>query len=147
MKPPPHDWPRISSGLVSRNPLKLLDWYVEAMDFEIKIKVVDDDGNHIHSELVYGGGLICIMDEQSAPDLRWGVPFQAPNSIGGDNTQLIQLYVDDADAHYQKVRKYGGEIVAEPHVTDYGEDYWSDKAYGFKDPEGHLWWICERLRG
>jgi hypothetical protein len=31
-------------------------------------------------------------------------------------------------------------------MRDYGEDYWADRRYGGLDPEGHLWWITQRVR-
>lgn len=31
--------------------------------------------------------------------------------------------------------------------TPGGEAYWADRSYGALDPEGHLWWITQRLRG
>jgi hypothetical protein len=31
-------------------------------------------------------------------------------------------------------------------VSDYGEDYWSDKGYGCEDLEGHTWYFAQRLR-
>jgi uncharacterized glyoxalase superfamily protein PhnB len=30
--------------------------------------------------------------------------------------------------------------------TTLGRDYWADRSYGALDPEGHLWWIAQRLR-
>ncbi len=38
-------------------------------------------------------------------------------------------------------------IVAEPELHDHGEGYWADRSYGAVDPEGHLWWISQRIRG
>ena len=38
-------------------------------------------------------------------------------------------------------------IVDEPRIHDYGAEYWADRSYGCLDPEGHMWWITERVRG
>ena len=43
--------------------------------------------------------------------------------------------------------KFGARIIDEPSVHDYGEDYWTDRSYGAVDPEGHMWWFTQRLRG
>jgi uncharacterized glyoxalase superfamily protein PhnB len=43
-------------------------------------------------------------------------------------------------------RARGAQIIEEPATHDYGEDYWSDRSYGALDPEGHLWWVTQRLR-
>ena len=28
-----------------------------------------------------------------------------------------------------------------------GDDYWTDRSYGALDPEGHLWWFMQRIKG
>jgi uncharacterized glyoxalase superfamily protein PhnB len=61
-------------------------------------------------------------------------------------TQNIMFYVDDVDAHYARARSRGARIVEELATHDYGSDYWADRSYGALDPEGHLWWIAQRLR-
>jgi uncharacterized glyoxalase superfamily protein PhnB len=43
-------------------------------------------------------------------------------------------------------RARGARIIEEPATHDYGEDYWADKSYGALDPEGHMWWVTQRLR-
>jgi uncharacterized glyoxalase superfamily protein PhnB len=25
-------------------------------------------------------------------------------------------------------------------------EYWADRSYGALDPEGHMWWITQRMR-
>jgi uncharacterized glyoxalase superfamily protein PhnB len=40
----------------------------------------------------------------------------------------------------------GAKIVEEPATHDYGEGNWTDRSYGALDPEGHMWWITQRLR-
>ena len=44
------------------------------------------------------------------------------------------------------MRAAGATIAMEPATTDYGEDYWSDRTYEAIDPEGHHWWLMQRLR-
>jgi uncharacterized glyoxalase superfamily protein PhnB len=38
-------------------------------------------------------------------------------------------------------------VVREPETSDYGEGFWADRTYGALDPEGHLWWFMQRVRG
>jgi uncharacterized glyoxalase superfamily protein PhnB len=56
------------------------------------------------------------------------------------------FYVDDVDAHCAQARTRGALIVEEPATHDYGQDHWSDRSYGALDPEGHLWWVTQRVR-
>lgn len=145
--PPPPGWPRISSGLTYRDPARMIDWLCDAFGFEVKLKVEGEDGRIEHSELTYGDGLIMVGGERSGDERGWGVSLSSPLSVGNANTQTLMLYVDDAEAHCAQARAAGAVIVDEPQVHEYGEEYWADKSYGARDPEGHLWWISERLRG
>lgn len=40
----------------------------------------------------------------------------------------------------------GWPRIQEPATHDYGAEYWTDRSYGALDPEGHLWWVTQRLR-
>jgi uncharacterized glyoxalase superfamily protein PhnB len=70
----------------------------------------------------------------------------SPASLDGRFTQSVMVFVGDAQAHHDHARSRGARIIEELAVHDYGDDYWSDRAYGALDPEGHLWWIVQRLR-
>lgn len=61
----------------------------------------------------------------------------SPQSIEGRNTQSAMIYVDDVDGRCAHARATGAAIVEEP----------ADHDYGAVDPEGHLWWFTQRLRG
>ena len=64
---------------------------------------------------------------------------RSPRASGGANT-VAGLFVDDADAHRERVRP-GVAIATEPATRDYGEGYWADRGYEAEDPEGHHWWF------
>ena len=140
MKPTPKGWPRISSAIFYDDARAAIDWLCRAFGFEVKIKVEGEDGSILHSELVFGEGLI--MVGAVAKDKGRG----SPRSLGGANTQSLMMYVDDAKAHCERARAAGAKIRKEPTVVDYGEDYWSDLSYEAEDVEGHRWWITQRVR-
>jgi uncharacterized glyoxalase superfamily protein PhnB len=52
----------------------------------------------------------------------------------------VQL-TDDIDAHCLRARDAGARIVAEPEDQFYG-----DRTYRAKDPEGHMWTFGQTLR-
>jgi uncharacterized glyoxalase superfamily protein PhnB len=145
MKPAPKGWPRLSSAAYYLDAQKAVDWLCKAFGFEVRLKVEGEGGLIEHCELVYGEAVIMIGDERRQSEK--GRRFVSPKSAGGANTQGIMLYVDDAEAHCARARAAGGTITYEPTVSDYGEDYWSDKSYQCVDLEGHAWWFCERVRG
>ena len=142
-KPTPPDWPRISSSLYYDDAAAAIDWLCDAFGFEVRLKVEGDGGRIEHSELVYGEGVVMVAGAEKAdkyPQIR------SPRQVGGGNTQNLFMYVDDIDAHCARSRAKGARIVVEPKVSDYGEDYWSDKSYECVDVGGHHWWFSQRLR-
>ena len=146
MHPTPSGWPRISSGVYYRDPGRMIDWLCRAFGFTVRIRVEGDDGRIEHSELTYGEGLIMVGGERADASARWGVNMRSPLSAGC-NTQGLMVYVDDVDAHCARARAEGATIVDEPALHDYGEEFWADRSYGVVDPEGHLWWFSQRMRG
>jgi uncharacterized glyoxalase superfamily protein PhnB len=143
--PPPKGWPRISSGLYYKQASKAIDWLCEAFGFEIQIKVEGEAGQIAHSELVLGGGLVMASEEARDP-AKYGYR-RNPLSVGGANTQTLMVYVDDVDALCERARRAGARVISEPHVSDYGEEYWTDRSCGLVDVGGHRWWFTQRLRG
>ncbi|HEX4596799.1 MAG TPA: VOC family protein [Burkholderiaceae bacterium] len=145
MKPSPSDWPRFTSAVFYQDAAAAIDWLCDAFGFEVRIKVEGEGGRVEHSELTYAEGVVMVAQEDPASQ-RWKRVMRSPQSLDGAGTQSIMLYVDDADAHCDHARSRGARIVDEPATHDYGEDYWADRSYGALDPEGHLWWITQRVR-
>jgi uncharacterized glyoxalase superfamily protein PhnB len=145
--PPPKGWPRIASSLYYRDAAAMIDWLCTAFGFEIILKVEGENGEITHSELRFGESLIMVNSERIGAANRWGIDFKSPLSVGRSNTQGLMLFVDDVEAHCAQARAAGATIADEPSIHDYGEDYWTDRSYGAIDPEGHLWWFTQRLKG
>lgn len=145
MKPTPPNWPRISSALYYDDAAKAIDWLCRAFGFEVQLKVEGEGGRIEHSELVYGGGLV--MVGEAVKDKGEKFPYRrSPSQVDGANTQNMMVYVDDVEAHCKQAREMGAVIDSEIKVSDYGEEYWSDKSYGARDIGGHHWWFAERVR-
>jgi uncharacterized glyoxalase superfamily protein PhnB len=146
MNPTPSDWPRLSTAVFYQDAAAAIDWLCKAFGFEVRLKIEGDGGRIEHSELTYGEALIMVAQENPQAPRRWKSTMRSPKSLGGAATQSIMLFVDDAERHCEQARLHGAQIVEEPATHDYGEEYWSDRSYGALDPEGHLWWITQRLR-
>ncbi len=146
MKPTPPGWPRFSSAVVYADAAAAIDWLCDAFGFEVRIKVEGEAGRIEHCELTYGDGLLMIAQETADSDRATKRLLRSPRSMGGLTTQALMFYVDDVQAHCAQARAKGARIVEEPATHDYGADYWTDRSYGALDPEGHLWWITQRLR-
>ena len=52
----------------------------------------------------------------------------------GGNTQAPYIVIDDVDAHAERARAAGAEIIVEPEDQDYG-----GRVYSARDPEGYVW--------
>ena len=146
MKPTPSGWPRFSSAVVYADAAAAIDWLCDAFGFEVRLKVEGEGGRIEHCELEYGDGLIMIAQESTQTERPWKQALRSPRSVGGATTQSLMFYVDDADAHCAHARAHGARIIEEPASHDYGEDYWADRSYGALDPEGHVWWVTQRVR-
>jgi uncharacterized glyoxalase superfamily protein PhnB len=140
MKPTPPGWPRISASLYYDDPRAAIAWLCRAFGFEVQLCVEGDDGSIVHSELVYGDGLIMVGGARSER-----FPYMLTPTKAGGNTQNLMVYVDDVEAHVQRARSAGAVVTMEPEVHDYGAEYWADRGYGCRDIGGHHWWFSQRL--
>ena len=124
----------------------MLDWLVRAFGFEVRLKVQGDGGSIMHSELTFGDGLIMVAAAGQSYPSGWA-KWRSPRAVGGVNTQSLCIFVDDVEAHYAHAKSAGAKIVRELTTSDYGPEYWADRGYMAEDPEGHLWYFGQRVRG
>jgi uncharacterized glyoxalase superfamily protein PhnB len=120
--------PAVIPAVSYQDPRKALDWLQKAFGFEIEMVIEDDAGNPVHSELRYADGLVMIGAE-------WMEDTKSPASINRKCTQTVHIYMtEDIDAHCERARKAGAEILQQPATQFYG-----DRTYRARDPEGHIW--------
>lgn len=138
MRNPPEGWPRISSALFYDDAAAAIDWLGRAFGFEVRLEVRGDEGTIVHSELVFGGGVVMVASSRPVK--------KSPRAAGGANTQCLCVYVDDIEAHHARALAAGAKVTIEPVTKDYGGDWGVDRGYEAEDPEGHHWWFSQRLR-
>lgn len=105
-------------------------WLEEAFGFEPLMVILDEKDQIAHSEMSYGNSVVMVGNE-------WSADHKSPKSLGGKNTQTVHVQLekgDDIDAHCERARKAGAEILQEPDTQFYG-----DRTYRARDPEGHIW--------
>jgi uncharacterized glyoxalase superfamily protein PhnB len=146
MKKTPQGWPRISSSLFYDDAAAAIDWLCHAFGFEVRLRIEGEGGRIEHSELTFGEGLIGVSSTGTKPGRGHPLPCKSPRELGGSNTQVLCVIVDDADEHCARARAAGAKIVDEPETHDYGDDYWADRSYRAEDLEGHHWWFMHRVR-
>lgn len=112
-----------------------LDFLEHAFGFERSMVITDEQGNLGHAEMGYGGGTVMVGTE-------WSDDFRSPASVGRKCTQAVHVALDeDIDAHCERARAAGAQIVAEPQDQFYG-----DRTYRARDPEGHIWTFSRPVR-
>jgi uncharacterized glyoxalase superfamily protein PhnB len=98
------------------DPRSAIDFLQRAFGFE-RVQVHEEGGAVVHAELAYGDGMVMV------------------GPTGDERTQgWTYVAVTDADAHYQRAKEAGAEIVRELEDQDYGS-----RDYSARDPEGNLW--------
>jgi uncharacterized glyoxalase superfamily protein PhnB len=137
-KNPPEGWSSISSAIFYDDAAKAIEWLGDVLGFQTRLRIDGDGNDVIHSELVYGSGVIMVASPKRSP-------FKAPAELGGANTQSLMLYVDDVDAHHARAKAAGATITYELETKNYGDDYGTNRSYELQDPGGHRWWITQRL--
>jgi uncharacterized glyoxalase superfamily protein PhnB len=120
--------PNIFPALRYRDADAAIVWLQRAFGFQEKVCYRGADGTVNHAELALGTGIV--MLGQSRPDGWLG--GREPDARA--STLSIYLVVADPDAHHERARAAGAEIVRE--LTD--EDYGS-REYSARDLEGNLW--------
>jgi uncharacterized glyoxalase superfamily protein PhnB len=124
----------LSSALCYVDPRAALAWLEQAFGFEVSMLIEDADGKVAHSQMRFGESMIMVGSE-------WSADHKSPRSIGGKNTQTVHIQLDsDVDAHCERARAAGAEIIAEPETQFYG-----DRSYRCRDPEGHIWTVSQTV--
>ena len=131
----PHNRPSVATGVFYKDPWAALDWLERAFGFERTMVITDQDGKLGHSEMRVGDGLIYVGGE-------WADFIASPASVGGKNTQHVHVHLPGGvDAHCARARAAGAVILMEPTDQFYG-----DRSYRARDPEGHVWSFSEPVR-
>ena len=102
-------------------------WLTAAFGFAERLQI----GESHRSQLDVGdGGAVIVGDVRR--DRRPPRP--------GETTHSVMVRVDDANAHCERARAHGAEIVMEPTDFEYGE-----RQYTAADLAGHQWTFSETL--
>ncbi len=119
--------PTIYPALTYRNASAALDFLTRAFGFQKMMEVPGEAGNVQHAEMSFGFGVIMLG---TAKEDQGG---QSPAALPAA-TQSLYIYVEDIDAHYERAKGAGAEIVRELRDTEYGS-----REYSALDLEGHPW--------
>lgn len=94
----------------------------------IELFSVPESGSSVrHAQLRLGTNVVMLGS------VRPDEGMASPRSLGVA-TQALYVYVEELDAHYERARAAGAQIVSLPKDTDFGS-----REYHVRDVEGHLW--------
>jgi uncharacterized glyoxalase superfamily protein PhnB len=109
-----------------------LDWLANAFGFRLVDRTTGGAGG-LHAEMDVGDGSRIYLGSPPNPE------FKNPAEVG--RTSSLYILVADVDAHYERARAAGAEIVEEPNDLPFGH-----RRYGCRDPQGHEWFFATPIR-
>lgn len=133
--PDPFNRPAFGSALFYKDPFAALDFLEQAFGFERTMVITDAEGNLGHAEMKFGDGYIMVGAE-------WADYVASPASTGGRNTQSVHVHLDSGiDEHCARAVAAGAVVVRPLEDQFYG-----DRTYSARDPEGHVWSFGQNQR-
>ncbi len=110
-----------------------IEFLCRAFGFEEDYRLEMPGGSIGHAELHCNGARIALASHW--PEGGLGSPRSLPHLHA-----CYMLYVDDVDAHYERAKAEGAEIIQEPE-----DQFFGDRTYRAHDLEGHRWWFHQHL--
>ena len=123
---------RIAPYLLYEDGAAAIDFLTSAFGFEEAMRM-EEGGVVNHAELRLGDDSVML----GYPGDDYKSPKKADHRSG-----LVHVYVDDVDAHFERAKAAGAEIIMEPTDQEYG-----DRRYDAFDPEGQFWSFASPLSG
>jgi PhnB protein len=134
LRPIPEGYHSLTPSLVVDNAAEAIEFYKRAFGARELGRSTAPDGQLIwHAELQIGDSRLMLNDELPGMDC-----VRAPKSLGGTPIS-IHLYVEDADAVFQRALDAGATVSMPLENV-----FWGDRYGQVTDPFGHRWGIATR---
>ena len=130
VSPVPDGFGTVSASLVVPNSVEAMKFYERAFGASSLMRMEGPGGSTSHAEVRIGDSVVMLTDENP----QWNA--KAPSSLGGSPASL-HLYVEDADALFQRAIAAGCEV--EYPMED---AFWGDRYGKVRDPFGYSWGIA-----
>jgi uncharacterized glyoxalase superfamily protein PhnB len=131
MSPTKNSTARVVTAIRYRDVEGAAEWLRAAFGFDLRAKILDDDGRAGMVQLTYGNHLVMMLPVGGS---ELDTMMRQPDEIGGAETQTCYLVVDDVERHHDRARAAGADIVSALKAFDKG-----GHGYTCRDLEGHLW--------
>ncbi len=123
---------RVTPYLLYSDVGSAIEYLERVFGFRETLRFAEPDGRVSHAEAVApGGGEVMLGDP--------GEGYRSPAELGGV-TQMVHVYVDDVNTHYETAQRAGAVIERELADQPYG-----DRSYAAVDPGGHRWFFATRV--
>ena len=136
----PTHWPTLYPRLGYRDEAAALEFLCRAFGFRERREARMGEGSRGDPMLAWlevGDGVVMIG--RAAPEAQGGHNIYTPLDVGR-STCMLNVAVDDVDAHFERARDEGARIAMELNDT-----FWGDRRYEAYDREGHHWHFHEAL--
>lgn len=125
VKSKPDPYHTVTPYLVVEGAARLIDFAKAAFGAQETERLAAPQGRIGHAELRIGDSLVMLADAHGG---------RAPMPC------MLHVYVDDADATYQRALDAGATSIEQPADKFYG-----DRGGLVSDPCGNLWWIATHI--
>jgi PhnB protein len=137
VSPIPEGWHTLSPSLIVRDAAKAIEFYQKAFGAKLLEKHAMPDGKTImHAALKIGDSIFMLADEFP----EWGA-VSPKSQGGGGNSVTLHLYVEDADASFQRAVSAGATVK-----MPLADQFWGDRYGKLTDPFGYNWSVGMRVR-
>jgi PhnB protein len=133
--PVPDGFHTITPSLIVNDAVKAIEFYKSALGAEELQRMATPDGSKVmHSEVRIGNSIFFVVDE--FPEMGQ----KSPSTLGGTPISL-NLYVEDADAAFDRAVKAGARVLMPVE-----EMFWGDRFGMVADPFGHIWCFATHVK-
>ncbi len=135
----------LSPNLIVRDAAAAVAFYEAVLGAEPRYVSRLPNGRVLHAQLRVGESIFLVSEENMGmPEAQFagferGMRTRSPETLGGTSC-VIELYVDDVDATFQKALDAGAKPKMPPSDQFYG-----DRVGQFEDPFGHVWGVGQVL--
>ncbi|HET7760484.1 MAG TPA: VOC family protein [Gaiellaceae bacterium] len=133
VQPIPEGYHSLQIYLAVEDASKAIDFYKKAFGAEETVRMPGPDGSIGHAELQIGDSKLMLSDPFPQSSVR-------PPSERGGPTASIFMYVDDADALFERAEAAGATVE-----TPLDNMFWGDRFGTLSDPFGHIWSVATHV--
>lgn len=134
VKPIPDGMHSLTPHLVCDGAAEAIEFYKQAFQAEELVRLPGPGGRLMHAMLRIGDSPLMLVDEMPEHDV-FGPKTLKRSPI------TIHLYVENADATFEKAIAAGASPIMPP-----ADMFWGDRYGVLKDPFGHNWSIATHQR-